>query len=618
MPSQSYKNVLCITLITVLILIAYLPASLHLGYVWDDLGIFITNPSLRLASMAWHAIWQPILPESHYFRPLPMATFALQFITFGLSAALTHSINITLLCLNSILVYILANHFLDDFTPQQKMIRATLAALIYGLHPALIESTSWAVGRFDEMATFFILIGLYFSSKKINIINTTIMGLCFLAAALSKEEAVVFIFLVFFQNISKIKEHQKPFIKDQFSKPTIFTYITIFSCGLIYLALRSFFIDSPTTLTNYYLKNNFTHLAYIGESLWMYLKVSIWPFGYFGTIHTTTLFNFGTYDYIIGFLTLSFIPLIIFSALKFRSTSIILFCMWFISLLPVINIIPLTIGDNIIQDRFLTLPLVFFSIMLSRIEIHKPIIKDLTILNKLLPIGYLLWVIFSIITIKMTVPLWGTNLTLWSWALKENPNDVYVKYNYIASCLQYNRIKDAGVFFEKYPHETLIQINALHGVYQIETGHLDQGINELISVEKRMPDPYKKLLKMNVDISKAHALKGIDDIWFSQYLYTQLANAYIQKKDYYHSYQYAIIATFYSYYFPAAWAARSYAAYGIDNWADGNASFQRELDYNPPSLRIASIQARKYFLKNLCASKPNTTPLVCHSFQHEH
>ena len=608
-----HKNLIGSIVIFSLIFLAYIPYVFHLSYVWDDISMFIMNPALRVKSMAWQAIWKPIFQESSYFRPLVMATLALQFTTLGLSAAIAHSVNLMLLCINSVLVYQLALYF-NDTEGESGYWRPILAALIYGLHPALIESTSWVVGRFDEMATLFILIGqlIYLKNYYNDKINIFLVCLSFFLAALCKEEAIVFPILIFLFEIYKNqKKSIRTIIAAQLSPPLLKLYIALLTTGLGYLLLRSQFVSGRFINNPGFFNHTLTHMAYVGETLWIYFKISIFPFGYFGSIHTSTLLNFGWIDYITGFLSLAACLILIFTTLLKRTTSLILGTLWLTALLPVSNIIPLTINNNMAQDRFLTLPLVFFSIALSRLHVPSQLNAHLSRLNKAPQILAVIWLALSIITVRMTIPLWTNNFTLWSWAMKENPKDIFVQYNYIGACLQYRKLKQAEAFFSQHPHDGSAEIRTVHGVLLIEQGKIREGIDILRDVEQKTPRSYTKLIALHVNIANAHAVSNAGGLWFYQYLYTQLADAYLLQNNYNQAYHYSIIATFYSYRFPAAWAARSFAAYGTNHWIDGNTSHQKFLQYTVNLGRTTAINARIEFLNNLCKQTPLKTPQVC-------
>ena len=602
--------------ILLLVLFAYLPATLHLGFVWDDIEIFIINPSLHTPSMAWHAIWQPILPNSFYFRPLVMGSFAAQFYFFGVSSIETHLINLGILCANCILVWILAFKLLKNYPSRPRQLRSSLAALIYGLHPALVESTSWSSGRFDSMCTFFVLLGLILSLDRPRLIRFFLTGFCFFCGLLCKEEAIIFPVLMFLTRMAY--DHQlrssRSSMCEAFSYITIGDLLIFLFILILYFVLRQHFIHQNPTISIPILKGTFMHIAYVGDTLLAYFKDSFWPFGYFGTIHKNPLINFSLYEYTTGIATLIGAVVLLFFTISKRSVLLLLMSMWLVALIPVSNIIPLAIADNIIQDRLLTLPLVFVGLFLSFMHIPENLSIRPRYAYFIYPTVAVLWIVLSVFTVKSTVPLWRNNFTLWSWAYREYPKDGYVQANYLGSCLEFNQTKLLGQFFHNHPYNNYPRLKALHGGYLLENGDMKNGLSELLDVEAHISSPYRKLLAMHVNIANAHAVQGAYDAWFLEYLYAEIVKAYIAKDDYQSAYFYSTINTFYSFYSSLPWALRAQAAYGLDLLEDANMSFDLALKYAPPESRKSMIKFRKSYIGSLCKTMPSKLPDVCTHF----
>ena len=57
-------------------------------------------------------------------------------------------------------VFILALNIAKQLDINKGFLLSFLASFLYMIHPAIIESTAWVSGRFDQFVTFFTLIGL--------------------------------------------------------------------------------------------------------------------------------------------------------------------------------------------------------------------------------------------------------------------------------------------------------------------------------------------------------------------------------------------------------------------------------------------------------------------------
>jgi hypothetical protein len=88
-----------------------------------------------------------------YFRPLGFLSYALDWRLWGSNPLGFHLTNVVLHAANAALVFHLAGRLLT-------VRGATVAALLFALHPASHEAVYWVAARFDLLATFFVLVSL--------------------------------------------------------------------------------------------------------------------------------------------------------------------------------------------------------------------------------------------------------------------------------------------------------------------------------------------------------------------------------------------------------------------------------------------------------------------------
>ncbi len=91
-----------------------------------------------------------------YYRPLFMASFAIDYMLYGMNPAGYHLSNIFLHMLASVLVLLVAKKITGDINI------AFLSGIIFAVHPAHSEAVTWIGARCHIMAAIFMLLALYF------------------------------------------------------------------------------------------------------------------------------------------------------------------------------------------------------------------------------------------------------------------------------------------------------------------------------------------------------------------------------------------------------------------------------------------------------------------------
>jgi tetratricopeptide (TPR) repeat protein len=133
--------------------------SLSGAFVFDDTKQIVGNAALRSWSNVLRAftsdVWsfqrgtltKDIPPP--YYRPLFTAYLTFNYKLFGLWEPGWHLMNLLVHCGATVAVFFLIKRLSDD------RLIATLAALVFGLHPAHVESVSWISGIPDPLAALF-------------------------------------------------------------------------------------------------------------------------------------------------------------------------------------------------------------------------------------------------------------------------------------------------------------------------------------------------------------------------------------------------------------------------------------------------------------------------------
>ncbi len=200
-------------IICFIVLIIFLYSSVFFAqYVWDDILLFVSKTGLVEAPFSWDLISGPVLPNTIYFRPLVFFSWYIEFHIFGLNPMISHIIGLLIFIINNLLLFYLTYILAQRFKRSNPLILASIATLLYITHPALIESTAWISGRFDQLSTLFSLVAFLIFSKYFKDSQTSLswfvsiaIGFSFACALFSKEVAIwlpiiLFILYVIFES----------------------------------------------------------------------------------------------------------------------------------------------------------------------------------------------------------------------------------------------------------------------------------------------------------------------------------------------------------------------------------------------------------------------------------
>lgn len=138
-------------------LLSYLPA-LGNGFVeWDDLDYIINNRSIRSLSAEFikNSFTTPVLANWH---PLTMLSYAVDYRIWGLDPLGFHLTNIVLHSAVTAAVLVLAVRLMEaggEYRAAKKIAAGAVASLLFGLHPAHVESVAWAAERKDVLCALF-------------------------------------------------------------------------------------------------------------------------------------------------------------------------------------------------------------------------------------------------------------------------------------------------------------------------------------------------------------------------------------------------------------------------------------------------------------------------------
>ncbi|HTJ97519.1 MAG TPA: tetratricopeptide repeat protein [Rhodocyclaceae bacterium] len=421
-----------------LAIIFYLPTLTH-GYVWDDSYFLTDMPFLRDPALWQQHILEPLFVSRNYFRPLPLLMFVAEARIGDLNPFVFHLVNVLLHALNVTLLVLLARTLLPQ--DRRGMWLASAAGLLFGLHPALVESVAWISDRFDLLMTTWILLALWCERHmQASWRRLVVLALLFLLALLSKETGVLLLVLLpLWQLLAHFQKGQGwQGIINYWRQPAVWQVPAVLLLTLLlYLGIRysalGFLYHGDAKMAS---GNVLQHLLLIGKTLGWYAWLAVFPFGFLGPVHPAqTPLPLSDMWAWLGLLGIAGIGLILLRGLWQGRSIAVLALAALCALVPVSNLLPLTIGDNIVHDRYLMLPVAFLALALTYV-LHR---RELSRERQCAAV----WLLAAAVTVVLIVPNWESNLSLWSWAYAKYPESQIARENYVSALVNTERNVEA-------------------------------------------------------------------------------------------------------------------------------------------------------------------------------
>jgi len=355
------------------------------------------------------------------YRPLSVATFAVEYGLFGLNPMLSHAVNVVLFAVTCLLIYYLLMQLLplSSTTPFYVSI-PFLASMLYAAHPIHTEAVANIKGRDEIMSMLFALAALTASvlyvSKGAKWLVVAVAAM--FLSLLSKENSVTFLAVV-------------PLTFYFFTKATPKQYFAavaaVFIPTVLYLALRSQFAASGLAEESSEILNN----PFVGAT--------------FAQRYATPVYSFLLYYYKLVFphplshdYYFNQIPLIEFGDAKFITASIVTLALigiainqlrrktvvsyailyYFITFSVVSNIL-FSVGI-IMNERFLFMPSLGYCLLLAAGFYYFFQTKKMPAMV-VVGLAAVVVLLFSAKTFSRNY-VWKDNLTLFTTDAKNSPN----------------------------------------------------------------------------------------------------------------------------------------------------------------------------------------------------
>lgn len=412
-------------LISVFVAILYFNSLGNQFTNWDD-GMIYQNPQVR------HLDWTGIkkiftLEQGNTYQPIRMLSYAIDYKIWKLNPIGYHITNILFYILTCIMVFftlrLLSTELRKEASPYSHGRVAIFGALLFAAHPVHVEAVTWLAARKEVLQGFFFFLAFYFylkgreeeTSKKT--VYLSIVLASFLLAILSKSSAVVFPGVIILYELSRGKERLMSFIKEYW----VFIVVAMVVTGIFTFIMLKVMFEAGGIK------------QYKGDSFASNLLVCVYVFLQNIRLLLFTINYSAAYSFLVNMpvfclknviLFLITVSLFVFSVLSLRRTKIVFFSFFFffITLLPYLNIIPIS---TLKADRYVFIASFSYVFMLGiafdrfYVYQHKKFSEGFFKLLSVVIFASLL-VGYSFMTIRQNT-LWENSYTLWADAVEKHP-----------------------------------------------------------------------------------------------------------------------------------------------------------------------------------------------------
>jgi hypothetical protein len=429
---------------------------LHANFIWDDW------PSFRdLQGDQWlHFVFRDFNQWTIYFRPLVVAFLALQVKLFQGAPGPMHAVSLVLHLLNVTLVGVLAYRVgsLAGASRDRQRWVTLICMLLFGLHPALIETVSWIGCQFDLVTTLLILLGLTANAYlQRPLLRAAALSLIFFLAACAKEAGVVFPMLVVLFDaalFARIPDRSISAIVRTLLRRNLAAYVGMIVAALAYLALRHWALSVSGAPKMIGTVMWFAQFQEICLTYLCYLKVIVWPMAGIGPMHpeNAALFRAVTSTSLLTCIAAIGIAVasLYLATMRGNALGFIILAVS-IALLPVLRIIPVSFDHNLYHERYATLAIAMCCALIPLIRWPGSMALGIAgrVGRLLVPVAIIFWLALCVVDIRTLLPYWQNDIALWRWAIAVDPQSLVAKDNLLLSYERSGRLVEAQAFADQ-------------------------------------------------------------------------------------------------------------------------------------------------------------------------
>ncbi|MFH1359559.1 MAG: tetratricopeptide repeat protein [Candidatus Omnitrophota bacterium] len=426
-----WREKLPLFLVLVAVVFAVYGNTLFHQFVWDDHYLIVENPFIK-SSRFLPGLFQGDVTasttishqSSHYYRPLSMLSFMVDYKIWCLNPFGFHLTNLIVHALNCIIIFLILCKICQD-----EML-SFLVSLLFAIHPIHVEAVTPIFNRMGIQVAFFMLWGflLFIFSENCRKKSFLLSALaCFILALLSKENAVVLPLLWVAYDYFFFCDQR---FKRIFEKEHVQFYLCCLGIIVVYAVMRHLTLRQSFLLPVFgqensagfaLAKNLFLHVLTVFKIAGMYVTKAIWPFPLSAVYWIDPVGGPMDPSFVINFIL---ILLIFLAAMYFhRKDKIITFFIvfFFIGLLPYFNMIPISMAYTF-RERFLYLSSLAACFIMVKVIKH----VDVQFISKkafdgVLKAVFFVFILLLAICTSVSNMIWKNNYTLWTTTVQTAP-----------------------------------------------------------------------------------------------------------------------------------------------------------------------------------------------------
>ena len=416
--------------------LVYIP-SLGNGFVnWDDPSLIYKNPRFGHLDIIW-ALTARAVGNWH---PATILSLELDRLLWGFDPFGYHLTNVILHSLNSFLAgalsYMLCRRVIERPGRAAVAIMTAAPALLFGLHPAHVESVAWISERKDVLSSFFILLTFLLYLRYAQTRTVRRYGLClaaFVLALLSKPMAVSVPAALLVLDYYPLRRMGSGDLWRVAAEKAPFVLLSAAIAGITIWAQQAAgavqSIDAVPLIER---------LTIACRAALFYIYKLILPWGlapYYPVDFNTGPLMLALYGLVIILLTGICVYFLRWSRAPFAA-----WIFYLVTLLPVIGLV--TVGAQAAADRYTYLPTLGFLVLLGgglAYFAKNNGKRAASVLAAMAPISALL----AFLTIGQT-GIWKDSLTLWSYEIGLHPG---MHIAYINRAIAYGELGRADLAY---------------------------------------------------------------------------------------------------------------------------------------------------------------------------
>jgi len=435
-----WKENLFPALIVFIIPLLLYASTISFDYVLDDKMVLSENKFVKEGFFGIKDIFsndsfngyldnQKALLAGARYRPLSIATFAVEYHFFGLNSRLSHFINILLYALTGLIIFRVLTLYLSKKKNRKWYFSLSfITALLFMLHPLHTEVVANIKGR-DDILSFLLAFGVlfyihrYIVFKKFN--KLIIAAFLFFLALLAKESSITYLAVVPLTLYFFTKANRKQYMAVMlllFVGTVIYFRIRVNVLGTVFSSPEEY----TSIMNNPFLGISFSEkYATIMYTLGLYIKLLFFPHPLTHDYYPYQIPIIGWSDWRSLVSLVVYMGMLIYAVMTYKKKTVLIWCIfYFLITISIVSNIFFPIG-TFMNERFMYMPSIAFCLFLSFILFEKlPFLFH----NQKKPKYALSIILVSVIMIGYSVktisrlPAWKDTLSLNRAAVKVSVN----------------------------------------------------------------------------------------------------------------------------------------------------------------------------------------------------